>query len=402
MSTLSELANQTPVWGSRQPRLHFVSFNGTWAGGVLSSRKTIVSEFVKLVSVHENVFETPVNGVGSDIGFIDRIVGGESPVLIIIHISRSQIILVGYSRGAWAARYLAMLINAVGLPKDGDEHLYSLLYKACHKNSMLTRDAAQQLLQGYDNVKFAFHCISLHETREPFSTAFMCGLGVHQVLFPGSHGNLGWIDETEGLVHGPFAWMIQQLKTHLNISFDDTQLAKRFPAYVPPQLGVNPLDQRPDAIPSLARQDGLSDTVEVPTKESLSTMPSARRQWSDGSIIRAHPGLLAIIGKKTGHAASAGVATNLKVHIGARLRTGLDDFNAVPGYTLTLPAKGPLHWKRRQQTPSQWSSSSDSGSGVGLAERIDEAGVGPLEAQLLGLPHEVVSEHCCHENCLRR
>ena len=92
----SGMSVQTP----RQPRLHVVSFNGTspsspraihpilleadpaclgtWAGGVLSSRKTVVSEFVKLISDHENVFEIPLNGVGSDINLVDRVVGGKS------------------------------------------------------------------------------------------------------------------------------------------------------------------------------------------------------------------------------------------------------------------------------------------------------------------------------------
>lgn len=291
------------------------------------------------------------------------------------------------------------VVSEVPHSKESGVVIKSFFAIACFKPSLLFPTPNSDILtDALLDVNFAFHCISLHENREPFSTTFMSGPGVHQVLFPGSHGNLGWIDETEGLVHGPFAWMIQQLKTHLNISFDDKQLSKRFPAYVPPQLSVNPLYQCLDVVSSIARQGGLG---EMSPKEILSTMPNMRRQWSDGSIIRTHPGLLAIIGKKTGHATSAGVTTNLKVHIGARLRTGLDDFNAVPGYALTLPVKGPLHWKRRQQTPSQWSSSSDSRFGVGLAERIDEAGVGPLEAQLLGLPLEVVSEHCCHENCLR-
>lgn len=51
---------------------------GTWAGGVLTSRKTIVSEFVKLIADHENAVEIPLNGVGSDIGIVDRILGGKS------------------------------------------------------------------------------------------------------------------------------------------------------------------------------------------------------------------------------------------------------------------------------------------------------------------------------------
>jgi len=79
---------------SRASRLHVVSFNGniiypplaqlmfltpdagTWIGGVLSPRNTVVSELFKLISHVENAFEIPVNGVGSDISMVDRVLGG--------------------------------------------------------------------------------------------------------------------------------------------------------------------------------------------------------------------------------------------------------------------------------------------------------------------------------------
>ncbi|KAK7959653.1 uncharacterized protein PG986_004507 [Apiospora aurea] len=404
MSTLPSLSSQDSGCGSRQPRLHFVSFNGTWAGGVLSCRKTVVSEFVTLISAHENVFETPINGVGSDIGFIDRIVGGKPLIHILKDIpvlrltvgaglggwgtlrnvitafrnlaghyaAEDRIILVGYSRGAWAARYLAMLIDVLGLPRDGDERLYNTLYKACHRDTIITQEAAQQMLQGYErwtgvkidalccfdtvgslglpltglakplailgarkrnnvdvvsdvasNVKYAFHCLSLHETREPFSPTLMCGPGVHQVSFPGSHGSLGWIEETEGLVHAPFAWMIQQLHTHLNISFDKTQLAKHFPGYAEADTPVLASAGTP-TVSSLTGQPRIHGTAtKASSTETLISAPYAGRLWSHGDIMRANTELLAIIGKKgrnPGHITSAGKGASLKVHIGARLR----------------------------------------------------------------------------------
>jgi hypothetical protein len=77
----------------RQARLHIASFNGkfgptvpclaslmlwkgTLAGGLWSSRKTVVPEFVKLISGGENVFETPLNGVGADGSWTDFVLGG--------------------------------------------------------------------------------------------------------------------------------------------------------------------------------------------------------------------------------------------------------------------------------------------------------------------------------------
>ncbi|KAK8029857.1 hypothetical protein PG993_011148 [Apiospora rasikravindrae] len=148
--------------------------------------------------------------------------------------------------------------------------------------------------------------------------------------------------------------------------------------------------------------------------------------------MRANTGLLAIIGKKgrnPGHIASAGKGASLKVHIGARLRNALDDYNAVPGYTLMAPVTGRPYWLRRHRTQPQWSwahrgsserdvaaaaavassggglpksgsRSRDSSTGPKAAERIEEAEVGALEAELLGLPHEVSWTVICESHDL--
>ncbi|KAK7993632.1 hypothetical protein PG989_007013 [Apiospora arundinis] len=383
----------------------------------MSSRRTVVSEFVKLIASHENVFETPIDGVGSGIGLVDPLVGGISGwgtlrnvITALRNLTRhyadgDRIVLIGYSRGAWAARYLALLIGIIGLPKDGDARLYNRIYKACDRDSIVTREVAQELLKGYErwadvtidalccfdtvgslglpltglakplaflgsrkkrdidtvsevspNVRFAFHCLSLHEAREPYNATLMCGPSVHQVSFPGSHSNLGWIEDNEGLVHAPFAWMIQQLHTHLDINFDEIQLARSFPRYAPEQSAAS----------------------------------TAGQPWFRGSIKQVNTGLLAIIGKKTrdpGHTASTEDETGLKVHIGARLRHGLDGANAVPGYTLMAPVTGRPYWERGNRSPLNW------------AERIEEAEVGQLESRLLGLPVEVAKDYCCHPHC---
>jgi hypothetical protein len=46
------------------------------AGGLWRSRKTVVPEFVNLISRRENVFEIPLNGVGADGSWSDFIMGG--------------------------------------------------------------------------------------------------------------------------------------------------------------------------------------------------------------------------------------------------------------------------------------------------------------------------------------
>jgi hypothetical protein len=52
--------------------------------------------------------------------------------------------------GAWAARYLALLISLIGLPKDGDERLFSRIYKACNNNTIWKEGVAAKLMNGYD------------------------------------------------------------------------------------------------------------------------------------------------------------------------------------------------------------------------------------------------------------
>ncbi|KAK4228592.1 hypothetical protein QBC38DRAFT_151232 [Podospora fimiseda] len=436
----------------RPPRLHVASFDGTAAGGILCSRNTVVPELVKLISKHENVSRISAKGVGSDTGILDRIFGGLSGWGILKHVITAyrtlsndyepgdRIILTGYSRGAWAARYLAKIIEAVGLPKDGDPKFFRALYKACDQEYLFNNpETCRALVDGYEcwtdvnidalccfdtvgslgipvtglakplsvfcrrrkhkrsdelvydvafNVRFSFHCLALHESRSPYTPTLMRGHSAHQVYFPGNHSNLGWIDDTAcQLVHAPLAWMVQQLHTHLNISFDQDKLAARFPAYSSPA----------------AEGHG--------TRESASIEPGSRKEWYKGDVKRTNPILLAIVGKRpamgpvpmvprtssstrviTCNAVNA--AADVKVHIGARLRENeMDDFDGVPGYRFTKPVRGSHYWVRK----GSWGKGKEAANR--MPGRLEEAQVGFLEARLLGLPEEVVGRRGCDALC---
>lgn len=240
------------------------------------------------------------------------------------------------------------------------------------------------------DVDFAFHALALHEKREPFAPTLMRGVNTFQVSFPGSHGDLGWIEDAIGLVHGPLAWMVQQAHTFLKIKFDERNLAVRFPKY-------------------------RSEVADEPTNEPT---------WYKGEIKRVGSEYLAIVGKRTrkpGRVNCANGLTDLKVHIGARLRNhgASEGEDAVPGYVLTAPLTGAPFWALRQ-VRARWarprhnsissrssSSSSDLSARRGTpgfsswgtlapvskaADRIEEAPVGALEARCLGLPLSVVSD----------
>ncbi|KAK3989330.1 hypothetical protein QBC44DRAFT_370070 [Cladorrhinum sp. PSN332] len=440
---------QTCRQSLRPPRLYVASFDGTRAGGILCPRKTVVPELVKLISKHENVVEIAMNGVGSDTNVFDRVFGGlfgsgtlrniitAYRIIANDYMTGDRIILTGYSRGAWAARYLAKIIELVGLPKNGDEKFFRALYKACDKEYLFSNpETKTALVKGYEcwrdvkidalccfdtvgslgipvtglakplsifcsrqkhkrsdqvvydvasNVTFSFHGLALHESRSPYTPTLMRGRSAHQVYFPGNHSNLGWIDDTVcQLVHAPLAWMIQQLHTHLNINFDEEKLEARFPAYRPAT--------------SIAE---TSTTTNTPAAGPSGDQSSAK-EWYKGRVKRTNPMLLAIVGKRpamgpaptmskassssqvtTGSTVAA--AIDVKVHIGARLREiEMDDVDGVPGYRLKKPATGRHYWGRK----GSWGKVREAANG--MSERIEEAEVGSLEARLLGLPEQVV------------
>lgn len=234
----------------------------------------------------------------------------------------------------------------------------------------------------------------------------MGGHNVHQVFFPGNHSHMGWIDEKEGLVHAPFAWMIQQLHTHLGLSFDEEKLALRFPSYSLSTLA--PAATVPDANCKLTE-------TQIPHPFILDReLP----RWCRGHISSHNLALLFIVGKKRrrlGWVSGSGSMGRIEVHIGARLRTPLAGNDAVPGYTLMAPIDGKPYWTCRQRSNRKWNwarrqtntslysrgSGSSSSSYIGgenlnssftiTASRIEEAKVGPLEAKLLGLPQNAVA-----------
>lgn len=75
-----------------------------------------------------------------------------------------------FFEGAWAARYLALLINLIGLPKDGDEGLFYSLYKACDNGSIFVESVLQDLLLGY-KCKLPFLIKIRDLTRSDYSKA---------------------------------------------------------------------------------------------------------------------------------------------------------------------------------------------------------------------------------------
>ncbi|KAI0602991.1 hypothetical protein F4775DRAFT_587524 [Biscogniauxia sp. FL1348] len=217
------------------------------------------------------------SGVGSRAGIIDRILGGAFGLGISENIREAyayicanyvdgdEIVLVGFSRGAFTARSIGGMISDLGLlTREGMEYFYPVFkdmqnwmnpdYEDPFPNLPFSdkpkgtnaMDAYRQKLveNGYTRVRqgkgqgdfikvkaigvwdtlshkieHAFHALALDETRGPFSPtlwerAEQCEtLDLRQVWFPGSHANVGGGWEDQGIANTTLAWMMDQLSS---------------------------------------------------------------------------------------------------------------------------------------------------------------------------------------------
>ncbi|KAF0636719.1 hypothetical protein FPSE5266_11420 [Fusarium pseudograminearum] len=458
---------------AKTSKLLWVSFDGTLAGGLGSCRDTVVSVLPDLISRSENIDQKFFPGVGSGFTPFTRVFGvlcgwgtQHNVVTAYRSIARDyvpgdRIILCGYSRGAWAARYLAQIISLLGLPSQCDNNFIHLLDKQCDKDPMFQLPVDPKLLE-YDrwenveiealccfdtvgslglplygiakplsifrrgprkagivstvasNVKNSFHCLALHEQREPFSPTYMSGKNVHQVFFVGNHGDMGWIDRRkESFVHAPLAWVVQQLYWHSGIRFDEVKLKEYFPSY-----GRDLGDNLPCIDSPIARTSRIT---------RLFMGIKKRQPWNAANYL-----LTADNGKNNGPEPTCDacdtILSDVQIHVSARYYEQPE--LAVPGYTQNAPIEGKFHWIQRgnalqsqgwrflgnsrqnssssssslKQTPSTVASykriaclpgSEPTNNGGQTRHRIYPALVGPLEARLLALPAAAVSRRAC-------
>ncbi|CVK84820.1 uncharacterized protein FMAN_01747 [Fusarium mangiferae] len=435
------------------PGLIFVAFDGTWHGSSKSSKETVVSCLPRLIAKGENARKIRLNGVGSD-GLTDKFLGGlggwgtlRNVIRAYDNIAedyneRDRIILCGYSRGAWAARYLALIIERIGLVRDGDRAFYKRLYKACDNDPYLAKVDKYEVrgtYKFYDDVKIDALCC--------FDTVGSLGLPLFGIAKPLSylHRNkyqpktidpvpkseyheypgsidldfrlrhelilesdsdlhmrtqrapslfsrrswyIGKIEKHEGLVHAPLAWMVQQLKSHMSISFDEDKLRERFPSYISEEQA------------KVASRQGRQHTTRKFMEQHAWCCPS-------GSLPGAGIGKLFIMGKKdrdpgmvlkfcnseypesstdelSRHEAAS---SHPEIHINARGRQACGFIDAVPGYIGSVSPDSSRVWL--------WKRNMNGGQDGTSANIIHEARVGFLEARLLGLPLKEASELSC-------
>ncbi|KAI0847950.1 hypothetical protein F5Y00DRAFT_270856 [Daldinia vernicosa] len=229
------------------------------------------------------------SGVGSRAGPVDRVVGGAFGIGIAENIREAysyicanyvdgdEIILVGFSRGAFTARSIGGMISDLGLlTREGMEFFYPVFkdmqnwmnpnyedpfpetpfpnkpkgpQAADRYRDMLVKNGYSRVRQdrgkgdlikvkaigtanetpcmGYsrlvglsNKIEHGFHALALDETRGPFSPTlwerqpeYRDTSDLRQVWFPGSHGNVGGGWADQGVSNITLAWMMDQLSS---------------------------------------------------------------------------------------------------------------------------------------------------------------------------------------------
>ncbi|KAI1098074.1 hypothetical protein F4804DRAFT_350818 [Jackrogersella minutella] len=197
------------------------------------------------------------SGVGSRSGIIDRILGGAFGIGIAENIREAyayicanyvdgdEIVLIGFSRGAFTARSIGGMISDLGLlTREGMEFFYPVFkdmqnwmnteYKDQFpkipfpdkpKGPHAAEEYRKKLVEVYgillsNKIEHGFHALALDETRGPFSPTLWerqpenrDTSDLRQVWFPGSHGNVGGGWQDQGVANITLAWMMDQLSS---------------------------------------------------------------------------------------------------------------------------------------------------------------------------------------------
>ncbi|KAI0115850.1 hypothetical protein GGR51DRAFT_555725 [Nemania sp. FL0031] len=215
------------------------------------------------------------SGVGSRSGIIDRIFGGAFGTgisenireayafLCANYVDGDEIVLLGFSRGAFTARSIGGMISDLGLlTRDGMDYFYPIFkdmqnWSNDHyddpfptmpfTNKPKGENAAsvyrERLIKFYNThlsnkIQHGFHALALDETRGPFAPTLwerrpqeQGTSDLRQVWFPGNHGNIGggWPDQ--GVADTTLAWMMDQLSS-VGCEFLPDALEKAFEATV--------------------------------------------------------------------------------------------------------------------------------------------------------------------------
>lgn len=400
-----------------------IAIDGTWADRNSKGGSTVIADLGRVLSkTNHHQFVEYLEGVGTSASIVEKLHGGLTGLGIDRQILRAysflianwregdEIVITGYSRGAYAGIILADLISRVGIPQV-DPATVRNIYKGYKRGDLDTINHCNRVSNEFEckpatilalalfdaveslgipktgvlgflrwfaaskrknvnlitplkRVQNIFHALAIHEYRRPFCPNIIhlppankhCNLV--QVWFIGSHRDLGNEDRhCGGLVDTPLAWMISMLRS-IGVKLNSTSLRKRFPSY-PSEIATPRID--PDA---------------------------NAREWAYHRISRTYKGLATLLGYQPRtpgrYILPPGVQTNEFVHISVRDRgygssgqagdilPGLKYVNAVEDGSGIWSSQG------------LWSSDERQGKAKKPQVVLPEALLDPFEASLQG------------------
>jgi len=274
-----------------------ILLDGTWNTprdhtniSTLAARKKFFERLILQESdgVEQQLFY--FDGVGTDGLALERLLGGAVGVglrkivqdayecVIENYRDDQELYIFGFSRGAYAARALAGLIGAAGIPKSTDKRLLDIAWTNFRARSDARRGAAPQgpdfhtnnrvkLLGVFDTVgsygvpagvglaplaryvslavfglpdtrfgshiDHGLHAIGVDERRRPFTPTFWTVKkgdpqpdNVEQNWFPGVHCNIGGGYPDPGLSDITLTWMIARARALTGLAFDLDEVRK--------------------------------------------------------------------------------------------------------------------------------------------------------------------------------
>ena len=246
------------------------AFDGTWnEDEAEEAKETNVLKFCKCLPLDMNVFY--LEGVGSRIGFIGKLLGGVAGVGGRFRINRAMEILrqyfaegdrtvdiIGFSRGAALALHFA---NQVQEEQAGAEVRFLGLWDTVGCFGLPGND----LNIGWDltlpdNVKKCYHAMALDERRGNFCLTRVAprkggtlGDRLQEVWFRGVHSDIGG-GQCPGLSNITLCWMLRRakeaglpvdeakLRNHEALCDSKATISKSFDPIKDPRRTINPVD----------------------------------------------------------------------------------------------------------------------------------------------------------------
>lgn len=226
---------------------------GTYVTGTSSFTPKIWSKFTNYIT------QTLDEALGTS--FADHVVQGYK--FIMRYYTRGDdIYILGFSRGAYTARFLAQMVQTIGLLSRGNEEMINFAWDTYAKyeqrgtdtdhkaedfmkqfrDTFCRKDVNIRFLGLFDSVNsvgsfeipgmrrsfesisvppavHVRHAVSIDERRAKFKPALFddrSGHDIKEVWFPGNHGDVGggWVPGSDGhlLSDIPLAWMINEMK----------------------------------------------------------------------------------------------------------------------------------------------------------------------------------------------